>query len=71
MSGMLRHGWADPRRNPLRGSILGSALHKAIEKITDEADTQKIFGRELGQAMAERDARVLPRDRRRPASSAA
>ncbi|MGZ8260663.1 MAG: DUF1631 family protein, partial [Caldimonas sp.] len=49
---MLGHGWADPRRNPLRGSILGSALHKAIEKITDEPDTQKIFGRELGQAMA-------------------
>src|SRR3954452_15062740 len=52
LSSMLRHGWADPRRNPLRGSILGSALHKAIEKITDEPDTQKIFGRELGQAMA-------------------
>ena len=52
MSSMLRHGWADPRRNPLRGSVLGSALHKAIEKITDEPDTQKIFGRELGQAMA-------------------
>ena len=52
MSGMLRHGWADARRNPLRGSVLGSALHKAIDKITDEADTQKIFGREIGQAMA-------------------
>src|SRR6185295_13108757 len=52
MSSVLRHGWADPRRNPLRGAILGSALHKAIEKITDEPDTQKIFGRELGQAMA-------------------
>jgi len=52
MSSVLGHGWADPRRNPFRGAILGSALHKAIEKITDEADTQKIFGRELGQAMA-------------------
>ncbi|HEY2560908.1 MAG TPA: DUF1631 family protein [Caldimonas sp.] len=52
LSSMLGHGWADPRRNPLRGSILGSALHKAIEKVTDEPDTQKIFGRELGQAMA-------------------
>ena len=52
MSSVLRHGWADPRRNPFRGAILGSALHRAIEKITDEADTQKIFGRELGQAMA-------------------
>jgi hypothetical protein len=52
MSTVLRHGWADSRRNPFRGAILGSALHKAIEKITDEADTQKIFGRELGQAMA-------------------
>ena len=52
MSSVLRHGWADPRRNPFRGAILGSALHKAIEKITDEVDTQKVFGRELGQAMA-------------------
>ena len=32
--------------------MLGSALHKAIEKITEEPDTQKIFGRELGHAMA-------------------
>ncbi len=38
---------------PLRGAVLGSALHKAIEKITDEPDTQKIFGREIGQAMAD------------------
>ena len=52
MSSLLGHAWADPRKNPLRGAILGSALHKAIEKITDEPDTQKIFGRELGQAMA-------------------
>ena len=52
MSSLLRHGWADARRNPLRGSILGSALHKSIERITEEPDTQKIFGRELGQAMA-------------------
>jgi Protein of unknown function (DUF1631) len=52
MSSLLRHGWADPQKNPLRGAVLGSALHKAIEKITDEPDTQKIFGREIGQAMA-------------------
>ena len=52
MSSLLRHGWADPKKNPLRGAVLGSALHKAIEKVTDEPDTQKIFGRELGQAMA-------------------
>ena len=52
MSSLLRHGWADPRKNPLRGAVLGSALHKAIEKVTDEPETQKIFGRELGQAMA-------------------
>jgi len=52
MSSVLGHGWADPRRNPLRGSVLGSAVHKAIEKVTEEPDTQKIFGRELGQAMA-------------------
>ncbi len=52
MSALLETGWADPDRNPLRGQVLGLALHKAIEKITDEPDTQKIFGRELGQAMA-------------------
>jgi hypothetical protein len=52
MSSMLRHGWADPARNPLRGSILGLALHRAIEKVTEEPETQKIFARELGQAMA-------------------
>ena len=52
MSSLLRHGWADPSKNPLRGAVLGSALHKAIEKVTDEPETQKIFGRELGQAMA-------------------
>jgi hypothetical protein len=52
MSSVLGHGWADPRRNPLRGAVLGRALHKSIEKVTDEADTQKIFARELGQAMA-------------------
>ncbi len=52
MNALLQTGWADPDRNPLRGEILGLALHKSIEKITEEPDTQKIFARELGQAMA-------------------
>ncbi|MEO7116027.1 MAG: DUF1631 family protein [Caldimonas sp.] len=52
MSALLRTGWADPERNPLRGQVLGLAIHKAIEKITDEPDTQKIFAREVGQAMS-------------------
>jgi Protein of unknown function (DUF1631) len=52
MSSLLRHGWADPERNPLRGPVLGLALHKAIEKVTEEPETQKIFARELSQAMA-------------------
>ena len=52
MNALLQTGWADPDRNPLRGAVLGLALHKAIEKITDEPGTQKIFARELGQAMA-------------------
>lgn len=52
LAGMLGHSWADPSRNPLRGSILGSALHKAMEKITDEPHTLKIYGRELGHAVA-------------------
>ena len=49
---LLQTGWADPERNPLRGQVLGLALHKAIEKVTDEAATQKILGREFGQSMA-------------------
>ncbi|MBC7730477.1 MAG: DUF1631 family protein, partial [Bacteriovorax sp.] len=52
MSSLLRHEYAEPERNPLRGSVIGRALHQAIEKITDEPEAQKIFGRELGQAMA-------------------
>jgi hypothetical protein len=52
MGTLLQTGWADPDRNPLRGSVLGLALYKAIEKITEEPVTQKIFGRELGQALA-------------------
>ncbi len=52
MSGLLRHGWADPARNPLRGAVIGFALHRAIEKVTEEPETQKIFARELSQAMA-------------------
>ena len=52
MSSLLRHAYAEPDRNPLRGSVIGQALHQAIETITDEPEAQKIFGRELGQAMA-------------------
>ena len=53
---LLQTGWADPERNPLRGQVLGLALHKAIEKVTEEAATQKILGREFGQSMA----KVMP-----------
>ncbi|MEO6363598.1 MAG: DUF1631 family protein [Caldimonas sp.] len=52
MSTLLRHAWADPERNPLRGEVVGTALHKAIEKASDDPTTQKIFARELGLAMA-------------------
>jgi Protein of unknown function (DUF1631) len=52
MSGLLRHSWADPARNPLRGAVIGFALHRAIEKVTEEPETQKIFARELSQAMS-------------------
>jgi Protein of unknown function (DUF1631) len=52
MSTLLRHSWADPARNPLRGAVLGLALHRAIEKVTEEPETQKIFARELSQSMA-------------------
>ena len=52
MNALLQTGWADPDRNPLRGDVLGLSLHKAIEKITDEPETQKILGREFGRSMA-------------------
>ena len=66
MSGLLRHSWADPARNPLRGAVIGFALHRAIEKVTEEPETQKIFARELSQAMANAHVDVLSRDQRRP-----
>ena len=55
-SSMLRHGWADPDRNPLRGNVIGSAVYEAVEKISDDRETQKILATELGQPMA----RALP-----------
>ena len=51
-SRMLQHGWADPERNPLRGNVIGSAIHVAIEKISDDASTQKILAKEIGQPLA-------------------
>ena len=56
MSSMLSHGGSDPDRNPLRGNIIGSALHQAIEKTSDDTDTQRILAKELGVPMA----RALP-----------
>ena len=44
---------AEEERNPLRGDIIGTALHRAIEKITDDAASQKILSREFGHAMAD------------------
>ncbi len=52
-SALLRHGRADPERNPLRGEILGSAVHIAIEKTSSEAVTQSLLAREIGRAMAQ------------------
>ena len=52
VSAILRHGSADPDRNPLRGEALGWALHQAIEKVTEDTVTQKILATELGQVMA-------------------
>ena len=37
---------------PCAARSSASALHRAIEKVTEEPETQKIFARELGQAMA-------------------
>jgi hypothetical protein len=56
MSSMLGHGGSDPDRNPLRGNVIGSALHQAIEKTSDDTETQRILAKELGVPMA----RALP-----------
>jgi hypothetical protein len=45
-------GRADEDRNPLRADIIGAALYRGIEALSDNADSRKIFARELGQAMA-------------------
>jgi hypothetical protein len=52
LSSLLHHGWADPERNPLRADVIGFAVQQAIEKLTNEADTQKVLAKELGRAMA-------------------
>ncbi|NUZ05257.1 DUF1631 family protein [Piscinibacter koreensis] len=51
-SALLRHGAADPERNPLRAQVIGAALHEAIETISEDVEIQKVVGRELGQIFA-------------------
>ena len=52
MSALLRHGRADPERNPVRGAVIGWAVHRAIEKVTPDVSTQRIIAKELGHLIA-------------------
>ena len=52
ISTLLRHGWADPERNPLRGNIVGYALHQAVESAIEDSEIQRILMREIGQPFA-------------------
>ena len=52
MGSLLRTGRAEQERNPLRPEVIGKALYRAIECVSDQKDTRKLLGRELGRSMA-------------------
>ena len=54
MSALLRHGRADPERDPLRGAVVGRALHHAIENITTDSGLQRLLASQLGQVLSKR-----------------
>ena len=51
-SGLLRHGRADPERNPLRGAVVGWAMHTAIKKVTPDVSIERSLGKQLGSLVA-------------------
>ena len=62
MGALLGFNSAADDRNPLRAEIVGAALHKGIEAISGERESRRILARDIGQAVAHVDARVLRRD---------
>jgi hypothetical protein len=53
MGSLLRTGRAEQERNPLRPEVIGKALYRAIECVSEQKETRKILGRELGRSMAQ------------------
>jgi len=53
MGSLLRTGRAEQERNPLRPEVIGKALYRAIECVSDQKETRKLLGRELGRSMAQ------------------
>ena len=53
MGSLLRTGRAELERNPLRPEVIGKALYRAIECVSDQNETRKLLGRELGRSMAQ------------------
>jgi len=53
MGSLLRTGRAEQERNPLRPELIGKALYRAIECVSDQKETRKLLGRELGRSMAQ------------------
>ena len=49
---LLKIGWADPTRNPLRGEVVGAALYQAVESVAEGGACRRIVVKELGQALA-------------------
>jgi hypothetical protein len=53
MGSLLRTGRAELERNPLRPELIGRALYRAIEAVSDDRETRKLLGRELGRSLAQ------------------
>jgi hypothetical protein len=53
MGSLLRTGRAELDRNPLRPEVIGKALYRAIETVSDDKDTRKLLGRELGRSLSQ------------------
>ena len=53
MGSLLRTGRAELDRNPLRPEVIGKALFRAIETVSDDKETCKLLGRELGRSLSQ------------------
>jgi hypothetical protein len=53
MGSLLRTGRAELERNPLRPEVIGKALYRAIEAVSEDKETRKLLGRELGRSLSQ------------------